>query len=364
MAKEVYPHAYTEFQPLEEILVGRGYSSKILDRVADSMSPTTKRLLSYLLDETEEDYQNFISVLKTYGAKVYRPEYPDNFPSSGYLKHWDIDLMQPRDHLIVLGNNIVIASVTRGPGRADAPLRSFNDIVTSFAKPLKKYAKYFKYDKHSMAITPPAIIRLGKDIIVDSNKGANTESAYNYIKTLLKPFGYNIIYTKTHNFEFEAEGCHADGCFAVLKPGVLLTLKPEYMYTDGLFPNWDACRLEDQSWTKMKPWVEFKNQSKRINSSYCFNDEKYNEKEFSDFINTWLSHWVGYAKATVFDVNVLSLDEQHVCVSNYNKKAFDYFKKHKIEPIIVPFRHRYFWDGGLHCITLDIKRRGNIETYL
>ena len=48
----------------------------------------------------------------------------------------------------------------------------------------------------------------------------------------------------------------------------------------------------------------------------------------------------------------------------YQVWAFDYFKKHKIEPIIVPWRHRFFWDGGLHCISLDIKRRGSLETYL
>ena len=39
------------------------------------------------------------------------------------------------------------------------------------------------------------------------------------------------------------------------------------------------------------------------------------------------------------------------------------FKKHKIEPIIVPWRHRYFWDGGLHCITLDLNREGTQEDY-
>jgi hypothetical protein len=34
-----------------------------------------------------------------------------------------------------------------------------------------------------------------------------------------------------------------------------------------------------------------------------------------------------------------------------------------MEPVHVPWRHRYFLDGGLHCITLDIKRNGTQQDY-
>jgi hypothetical protein len=61
---------------------------------------------------------------------------------------------------------------------------------------------------------------------------------------------------------------------------------------------------------------------------------------------------------------VLMLDEHHCCVSNPNNKIVNsFFKKHKIEPVHVPFRHRYFWDGGLHCITLDLYREGKQQDY-
>jgi hypothetical protein len=59
----------------------------------------------------------------------------------------------------------------------------------------------------------------------------------------------------------------------------------------------------------------------------------------------------------------LALDDCHVFVNNYNKDVFEFFKKHQIEPIIIPFRHRYFWDGGLHCITLELNRTGEICDY-
>ena len=40
-----------------------------------------------------------------------------------------------------------------------------------------------------------------------------------------------------------------------------------------------------------------------------------------------------------------------------NPQVIEFLKKHKIDYIHIPWRHRYFWDGGLHCITLDLKRR-------
>ena len=45
----------------------------------------------------------------------------------------------------------------------------------------------------------------------------------------------------------------------------------------------------------------------------------------------------------------------------YNKKVFDAFERHGVTPHIVNFRHRYFWDGGLHCITSDIAREGGVR---
>jgi len=46
-----------------------------------------------------------------------------------------------------------------------------------------------------------------------------------------------------------------------------------------------------------------------------------------------------------------------------NNKIMDPLKKHKVEPIVFNFRHRYFWDGGIHCITQDLYREGTMEDY-
>ena len=96
------PQAFTEFQPLEEILIGRNFDSKVVDNF-DAL-PKVKSLLKVLLDETEEDFQHLVKVCETYGAKVIRPDYDYN-----QIKNFSYPFLnQPRDYCIVLNNDIII----------------------------------------------------------------------------------------------------------------------------------------------------------------------------------------------------------------------------------------------------------------
>ena len=70
-------------------------------------------------------------------------------------------------------------------------------------------------------------------------------------------------------------------------------------------------------------WSNLKN--KNAGSWYLAGEE--NNDEFIHFVNTWLSDWVGYVEESVFDVNVLVLDEHHVCVSNMNNPIVNAFLK-------------------------------------
>ena len=82
-----------------------------------------------------------------------------------------------------------------------------------------------------------------------------------------------------------------------------------------------------------------------------------------DLVETWLGHWTGYVEETVFDVNMLIIDPKNVMVFNYNKLVFDALERYGITPHVVPFRHRYFWDGGIHCVTTDLDRSGTMQDY-
>ena len=115
----------------------------------------------------------------------------------------------------------------------------------------------------------------------------------------------------------------------------------------------------ESGWNKVRPFYNMKSKNQ---GRWWIKGEEDNE-DLIDYIHTWLDHWVTYVEETVFDVNVLPIDEQNCIVNGYNKKVFDAFDRHGVTPHIINFRHRYFWDGGLHCITSDIHREGEMKTF-
>ena len=90
-----------------------------------------------------------------------------------------------------------------------------------------------------------------------------------------------------------------------------------------LYPGWDVCYLPDQSWDKVSEFSKLKRKNK---GKWWLAGEEDND-EFTNFVETWLQDWVGYVEETVFDVNVLVLDEHHVCVSNPNNEQVNTFLK-------------------------------------
>jgi glycine amidinotransferase len=155
---------------------------------------------------------------------------------------------------------------------------------------------------------------------------------------------------------------HGDAVFAILKPGVILSSKHDVnLDLASDFPGWEVLKIWDSSiWAAMEVG-KFKEEN--------FNGRWYVQgqtptPQFADFVDTYLKKWTGFVSETVFDVNCLVLDEQNVIFSAYNRDVFEFCKKHKIEPTICELRHSYFWDGGISCCTQDIRRRGELESYL
>ena len=151
---------------------------------------------------------------------------------------------------------------------------------------------------------------------------------------------------------------HSDGGMHPVVPGLIITIKDAANYSKS-FPDWEIVSLPDESWTKVK---EFRKMKRKNRGKWWVKGEEDNQ-ELVDFVDSWLDHWVTYVEETVFDVNMLVIDQKNVIVNGYNKVVFDAFERYGITPHVVNFRHRYFWDGGLHCITSDISREGEQQDY-
>jgi N-dimethylarginine dimethylaminohydrolase len=57
------------------------------------------------------------------------------------------------------------------------------------------------------------------------------------------------------------------------------------------------------------------------------------------------------------------IDRHNAIINSENPVVVKKLEEYGITPHIFNFRHRYFWDGGIHCITLDLDREGDREDY-
>jgi len=193
------------------------------------------------------------------------------------------------------------------------------------------------------------ITRVGKDIYLGTHHYGEYDTEQIKDLTELYPeYRWHIVDT----------GGHSDATYCPVKPGLIVSLRdvPSYAKT---FPGWEVVYLPGQSWEKVRPFLNLKEKN---GGKWWVPGEELND-EFTNFVESWLDHWVGFVEETVFDVNMLVIDEKNVVVNNYNKAVFEAFERHGVTAHIVNFRHRYFWDGGLHCITADVHREGAMKDY-
>ena len=74
-------------------------------------------------------------------------------------------------------------------------------------------------------------------------------------------------------------------------------------------------------------------------------------------------HLLGVSQETRFDANCLSLDENTVITSGYDKDLSDKLKKYNIEMIPWVNRWNFLWSGGAHCCSVDLAREGKLIDY-
>ncbi len=323
---------YATFDPLKHCWIGSGFKSewfKDLDIYKNNkiMDPLKK-----IAEETEEDYLALEKILQDAGVETHRSFL--DIDKIGSLKNIFRPPVNPRDHFAVIGETLYAV----GPGSA-----GYVDVLKQIDR------KNLEMCNCPGAISTAVISRVGKDMYWDIPHNTEKQIVEKY-KTKWQGEGFRV---HTSN-----RGYHNDGSFCVVKPGCIVSLMDIQDY-ESMFPGWDVLFMPDQSWKKVHPFLQMKD---KVGGQWWLKGEEHNE-QLIKFVNTWLDDWVGYVEETVFDVNMLSLDQNTIICNNYNKDVFAHFKKHKVEPIIFNFRHRYFWDGGIHCITQDLYREGKLEDY-
>ena len=329
---------YAGFDTLKHIWIGAMFTDEqIMGTPALQSNPQVSEPLLRIASETREDLQQLRHILESHGVTVHQSQPQGQF---------DIGMKPPinvRDDFAVIGDHIHTATWTMKP---------YADLISS----VDRSALKIRTLPRGVSPTTANVIRLGRDLYWDV---APTwlQSDINHYTQLWSRQGFAV--------HLSHRGYHSDSAFHVVKPGVIVSMEDVQDY-DQLFPGWQVLYIGDEpsySLESSELIRSFRELKQRNGGRWWLIGEEHNHT-FTEFVNTTLQSWTGYMEETKFDVNMLSIDQSTVIVNCYNKRIFDFLASHGVEPILFEFRHRYFFDGGVHCVTQDLYREGEQISYL
>lgn len=363
-------NVYQHWDPLKVCIVGKSYGPEFYSFIKNSR---VRNVLERIAEETEEDYQSLVKLLESFNVTVLRPDVPsDHQQCLSYGRTIAPPPMTPRDYSAMIGNTFYFDmldlnthwDIFKGSSWPDQCPEVISDQIynelkndfkfNDFKRPIFYNSVLEQIKPHCNVIIDQHVdtamtTRIGKDLYFGTDFYTQDQDQ------LLKKSQQQFPDYRCHVVN---SGGHTDGLFCPVVPGLIISLYDIPSYKDT-FPDWEVVYLPGQSWQAIKPFLQLKEKNA---GKWWVPGEEFND-EFTDFVESWLGHWVGYVEETVFDVNMLVIDEKNVVCNNYNEDVFKALDRYGVTPHVVNFRHRFFWDGGLHCITSDVHREGTLKDY-
>lgn len=374
-------NAYNGWDPLKQVILGNVFTPEFFEDIGDTK---LRDLLQKILYETQEDLDDIQKLLEDMGVDVVRMPANNINPMGtsrdaytsfneftaaegryGQARGIPKPCLTPRDDFLTLGDKILYTThmwndfvddtnEIFNPKVLDLVFQDAvqahkSDIITE--PPLKPtgHSPQFAGKSHHWGFWAPAVHRVGNRLIIDEEDWSNLS------EFLLNRYpeyeGANV-----------AIGGHNDGSMNLPRPGLVVCgdwMGPED-FKDTL-PGWDVCVIStpNQMASDWGPWCE----EKILTDGRWWHPEAKENPELVKYVDTWLNKWVGQAEESIFEVNMLAVNPEVSLSMNYQPEVHAALKKHGVEGVYCRFRHRNFWDGGLHCLTLDTYREGGMQDY-
>ncbi len=339
-----------EWDPLEEVIVGNplrarfptaDLSTQLAEFPDRSLEDIPQGPFSQkIIEETEEDLNEFVAVLEKLGITVKRPE---TWPHEAKFStiHWESEGYYnycPRDLMLVIGDQIIeTPNVIRSRAQESFSYRSMMvDYLKSGAKwysapkPMLLDSLFdVDLDKPTPRNDEPSfdaanILRLGQDLIYLVSATGN-ELGGQWLQTILAD-KYHIHYLKDVYY-----GSHIDSTFVALRPGLMLC---------------NPARINDDTLPEvLKQWDI-------IYSPPMESTDRYDADYLSKSIG---SEWI--------DMNLFSINPNLVVVDKDQTALIKLLEKKGLDVIRLKLRHSKMLGGGFHCITLDTRRKGKLQRY-
>ena len=381
---------YQHWDPLNVCLVGRTYPPEFYNWIQDTR---TRSRFEQMAQETEEDYQNLISLLThRFGVKISRPEFPQDLDSLFIQGKWVQPPTAPRDYFLMIHDKFWVPKVPNASHAWSVFYRQnkkswcsdyvrpsdFYEAWPEYASEIKeKFAVFSQTDQQHLDMKLKFYTHVFDDIKAQGNKIMHTDLDF-VNGCFVSRIGKNLFFaTQTYHDDKQSilnqvnqlfpdttnkvvnSGGHGDAVYCPVAPGLIISLSDIPTYADT-FPGWEVVYLPPSNYAHMR---EFEFSMKR-NKGRWFIPGFEKDTNLSNIVDYYFDEWVGQVSETVFDVNILIVDHKNIVVSTYNDKVEQACARHGIEMHVSSFRHKYFWDCGIHCITNDLSRKGELKSWL
>ena len=381
---------YQHWDPLDTCIVGKTYPPEFYSWITN---PQTRSTFETLAEETEEDYQNLIRLLENkFGVRTLRPEFPNNLDELYVDGKWVQPPTAPRDYFTMIGDKFWVPEIPNGSHAWGVFYRQnkqsywpdyvrpndFYDAWPQFANEIReKFMLFQQFDQNHLDAKLKFYSHIFDEIKVQGNTIEYTD--LDFINGCFVSRLGNDLYFATQTFHDDKQallnqvneyfpttrnrivnaGGHGDAVYCPVAPGLIISLHDVPTYKDT-FPDWEVVYLPDSNYSHMR---EFEFSMKRNKGRWFFPGfEK--DPTMIEMVDHYFDEWVGEVHETVFDVNILVVDPKNIIVSAHNDQVESACARHGIEVNVSPFRHKYFWDAGIHCITNDLNRLGERRNIL
>lgn len=288
------------------------------------------------------ELDEFVRILEGEGVKVRRPEAPDQrqpFGAPGWTST-GLYAAMPRDVMLVIGNEMIECPMAwrsryyetsayrpllkeyfkTGAKWSAAPKPELKDALydAAWTDPQDREPTSYVLTEFEPTFDAADFVRCGRDIFGQRSNVTN-EFGIAWLRRHLGP-DYRV-----HVLEFDdMHPMHIDATLMPLAPGKLLINPERVRRVPRMFAGWDIFHAP-------APIIP------------------------SDHPLHMTSRWI--------NMNVIMLDETRVVVEREDEPMIAALKKWGFQCIPCAFRNFNSFGGSFHCATLDVRRRGRLQSY-
>jgi len=388
-------HKFNTYSQLRTIVLGSYFPAEYFDFIDDV---EIRNSLMKIAKEINEDLDYYQQVLENHKVKVLRPTLPskkefiDNWNATGQFLS---PPLQPRNNHSVVGNTLYQLTTTDNiehinavlPGEivnlstsnrqvfskgcqdnidcynttenvwyarekyqelagSDWPdfynyVKGVRSGVPSIANEMESFKDTLRYEtKEFTELTGPNLFPVDNKLYIDCKEYLEYGE---WVRQNIVFDGELVVMNST--------AAHTDGCFVVLGNNVIIGIVPGIDY-EKLFPGYRVVRASDSyqetadkrkdigGFTKKRWWIP---------------GEEGNTK-LVNYVDVYMQNYIGNAYETSFDLNVLAINANTICMIVCDPDVVGQLNDFGIAVIEIPWRHRFFVDCGIHCLTLDLHR--------